>query len=359
MRIILWPLGLLYGSVAALRNLVYDQGWLRAHRVGVPVISIGNITVGGTGKTPMAEFLLGKLLEMGLRPGYLSRGYGRRSHGFAWVVPGRGGAEMYGDEALQVASGHAEVPVAVCEDRVAGAGRMLAEREIDVLVLDDAFQHRRIARDLDVVMVDATRAPWRDWPLPSGRLREFRRGLRRSHALVVSKAGNEAEARDALDRLRRQWPDKVACRVEWRVRGLRSSSGNAPVLAPEACAGRAAVVFAGLGNNAHFLQTVRGLGIEVLAFFPFPDHHSYSPADIEKILVAMGRVREIKGKLAPAFVLTSEKDHFRLQGLPLMEDLSRQPLYYVEAGLRFVEGWEELEQKIKEITRHRAYGSIE
>ncbi|MFN8397298.1 MAG: tetraacyldisaccharide 4'-kinase [Bacteroidia bacterium] len=120
-----------------------------------------------------------------------------------------------------------------------------------------------------------------------------------------------------------------------------------------------AIVFSGLGNNAHFRATVERMGIEVAAFEAFPDHHAYSPADMEKILAGMGRVPEIKGKLAPAFVLTSEKDHFRLKGLPWMEAHSRQPLYYLEAGLEFMEGWDQLEQKIKEITRHRAYGSTE
>lgn len=356
LRILLWPLGMLYGMVTALRNLCYDRGWLQVHRVGVPMISIGNITVGGTGKTPMAEFLLGKLVEMGLKPGYLSRGYGRSSKGFVWVEPGQGDSALYGDESLQVASRFPGLPVAVCEDRVAGAGRIIAERGIDVLVLDDAFQHRRIARDLDVVMVDATRAPWGDVPMPAGRLREFRNGLQRCQALIVSKAANEAQAKEAVKVLRANFPGKVVCRAQLKARKIRAFDGSeAGSELPQG----PVIVFSGLGNNAHFLATVEAMGIEVVAFFPFPDHHAYSPADMEKILAGMGRVPENKGKFAPAFVLTSEKDRFRLKGLPWMEVHSRQPLHYLEAGLEFMEGWDQLEQKIKEITRHRAYGSTE
>ncbi|MFN8397297.1 MAG: tetraacyldisaccharide 4'-kinase [Bacteroidia bacterium] len=219
LRTLLWPLGMLYGMVNALRNLCYEWGWMRVHRVGVPVISIGNITVGGTGKTPMAEFLLGKLLEMGLKPGYLSRGYGRSSKGFVWVEPGQGDSVLYGDGHCRsrVGSGIGEWRCA--RTRLQGRSASFPSRALMYWCWTMRFSTGEIARDLDVVMVDATQEPWRDLPLPAGRLREFSRGLRRCHALVVSRRRMGAQSREAVEVLRQQWPDKVVCRAQLPSQG--------------------------------------------------------------------------------------------------------------------------------------------
>ncbi|HEX2899299.1 MAG TPA: tetraacyldisaccharide 4'-kinase [Bacteroidia bacterium] len=347
----LLPLSWVYGAILSLRNLAYDRGWKASQSVGIPVISIGNITVGGTGKTPMAEFLLGKLLEMGHRPAYLSRGYGRQTKGFVWVNPGEGSAERYGDEAFQVATRFPEVPVAVCEDRVEGARQLLARHDLDILVLDDAFQHRRICRDLDLVMVDASRMPTKDRPLPAGRLREPLRGLRRADALLLTKFGNMAAAQAATSELKARFPQAAVAAVSMEPKRLRPFwEGRAAQVGLDALGGRSVIAFSGLGNNRHFETTVQALGVDLKAFFPFPDHHAYSPGDIEKLLAVFEAQTEIKGKLAPALILTTEKDFFRLKALPWMQNHAHLPLYFLEVGMSPVEGWEIVEQKIKNIS---------
>jgi tetraacyldisaccharide 4'-kinase len=354
LRMLLLPFSLLYGGVMALRNFAYDRGWKRSYRVSIPVISIGNITVGGTGKTPMAEFLLAKLHTMGFKPAYLSRGYGRVTKGYLPVNPEKGGASEFGDEALQVAHRFPWLPVAVCEDRVAGAKTLIATQEPDILVLDDAFQHRRIRRDLDWVMIDASRLPTSDWPFPAGRLREFRSGLRRADTLILSKFNNPGVRQAAVNKIKLRFQHQPLAGFDLSPQAIRPCfPSETPLLHPdgnlEQLEGHTAIAFAGIGNNNHFAAALKGLGLQVLEFFPFADHYAYQPKDIEKILAHFEALREIKGKLAPAFVVTTEKDHFRLKTMPWMQQFAHQPLFYLEVAMEPLFGWENMEQKIKEI----------
>jgi tetraacyldisaccharide 4'-kinase len=336
-----------------LRNWTYSRGWKKSHGIGIPVISVGNITVGGTGKTPVAEFLLGKLLAMGYRPAYLSRGYGRSTQGFYPVKPHEGGSAVFGDEAVQVATRYPQVPVAVCEDRVEGARQLKACHPVDVLVLDDAFQHRRIHRDLDLVVVDVSRKPWEDLPFPAGRLREPLAGLRRADAFVLTKFTEPAEAEAAKAELTRRFPGKPIVTMALQPLSIRPvfPQGH-PSKTPEDLHVLPILAFAGLGNNAFFQSTLESLGAQVSAFVPFPDHHPYRPADMEKIFQAFEAAKKIKGKLAPALILTTEKDYFRLKESTWMEKYTHLPLYFMEVGMVPLEGWEQLAQKLKDITRN-------
>jgi tetraacyldisaccharide 4'-kinase len=358
-QFLMLPFSWIYGGILTLRNIAYDRGWKTSHSVGIPVISIGNITVGGTGKTPMAEFLLAKLLDMGLQPGYLSRGYGRKTKGFALVETVDGSAERYGDEAFQVANKFPEVPVAVCEDRVAGAEKLLSIRPIDILVLDDAFQHRRIRRDLDLVMVDVSRLPTRDFLLPAGRLREPLRGLRRADALLLTKFADQAAADAAIDSLHSRFQSAAIAKVNMVSRGLRPFfPRQRPSIPLSELKGVSVCAFSGLGNNQHFRQTLLDLGIELQAFTAFPDHHCYSLAELEKLLKGFEAQTEIKGKLAPALILTSEKDYFRIISMPWIKSRAHLPLYLLEVGMSPSEGWERVEQKIKNITPKIQHGAF-
>jgi tetraacyldisaccharide 4'-kinase len=354
LAILLLPFAGMYAAVMRLRNWAYDRGWKRSHGVGVPVISVGNITVGGTGKTPMAEFLLGKLLEMGYRPAYLSRGYGRSTKGYFHVTPGAGGPSTFGDEALQVATRFPQVPVAVCGDRVEGARRLLAAHQPDVLVLDDAFQHRRIHRDLDLVMVDVSRKPWEDRVLPMGRLREPLAGLQRADVFVFTKFVNPIKGKAAVGELRTLFPGKALATMTLKPRSIHPIFPQGlPSPGLSALKGMPVVAFSGLGNNAFFRETLESMGAQIIAFVPFPDHHPYGPADLEKIFQAFEAQKEIKGKLAPALILTTEKDYFRLKEMAWMEKYTHLPIHYMEVGMVPMDdlaGWEQLEQKLKNIT---------
>ncbi|HVJ81035.1 MAG TPA: tetraacyldisaccharide 4'-kinase, partial [Planctomycetia bacterium] len=163
-----------YSIATFLRNLAYDSGWTKTHFVAAPVVSIGNLTVGGTGKTPMATWFVRELVAAGRRPALLSRGYG-----------GGGGPN---DEALVLAAELPDISHAQGPDRVGAAKRLLANQEADAFVLDDGFQHRRLGRDLDVVLLDATAPFGGDWTLPRGLLRESAGGLCRAHAVILTRA---------------------------------------------------------------------------------------------------------------------------------------------------------------------------
>lgn len=349
----LLPFAGIYSAAMALRNWTYAQGWKRSHHIGIPVVSIGNITVGGTGKTPMAEFLLTYLLGMGLRPAYLSRGYGRKTKGYIKVMPSTGDASSYGDEAFQVASKFPNVPVAVCEDRVVGAKELLQTHPIDILVLDDAFQHRRIHRDLDWVMMDATRPPSADWPFPAGRLREGLRGLRRADALILTKFSQPQAQATALADLKKRFPAQIAAAFDLQPLSVQPFFPDQEPQSHklEGLAGKSVILFSGIGNPNHFVDTVIAAGAITVQTRTFSDHHRYTEADFDKILAAFESQKEIKGKLPPALILTTEKDYFRLKGMPWIQRFAHLPLAFLTVGMVPLAGWEQLALQLNKIIK--------
>ncbi len=333
----------------AIRGGLYRRGWKKSHEGPVAIVSVGNISTGGTGKTPMAEYLLRELQEQGYRPAYLSRGYGRDTRGYLRVLPAQGDGRRFGDEAFQVASKFPDVPVAVCESRVDGLQRLWDETQgaFDCLVLDDAFQHLRIQRDLDLVMIDANRPPWRDLVLPAGNLREFRRGLRRAQVLVLTKFQDEQEVRGWRERLEPEWDTAAFQLVQESPRPFFDHSF------PETLTSLRA--FAGLGNNAFFFRQLQTTFPQLTTTFSFPDHRSYTPADLRKI-VGLNQVdTEKSSNLGAAVVLTSEKDYYRLKGMDWLGEFREVPLFYVPARLEAVWGKEMLLAHLSRIIQNN-YG---
>lgn len=265
----------LFGAAATLRRALYDAAALPIHRLEVPVVCVGNLSTGGTGKTPMCALVADRLARRGLLPGILSRGYGS-SHG-------------PNDEALLLERLLPGVPHVQDRDRVAG-GRRLVERGCGSIVLDDGFQHRRLHRDLDLVLVDATR-PW-GLPapiagaapvralLPRGLLREPPSSLARASAIVLTRV-SQASAAD-LERLEREIerfaPGKPILRADHRPARLRDESGGVHAL--EALSGREVDLASGIGNPESFERSVRALGAHVRTHRVFPDHHQYVAGDL-------------------------------------------------------------------------------
>ena len=260
-----------FGVVAGLRGSLYDRGWLPSDRLDLPVISVGNLTVGGTGKTPMVAELVRRLQARGLRPGIVSRGYGAA-------------AGEHNDEARALARDLPGVPHVQDADRARGA-RGLADR-VDAIVLDDAFQHRRLARDLDLVLLDATR-PW-GLPatppafLPRGLLRESPRALGRAHAVCLTRT--DQVAADELERLCEQVlemaPGVPLLRAVHRPRCLRDPRRPAEEFSLDELRGRTVELVSGIGNPDAFEASVRDLGARVAEHRRFPDHHPFGPDDL-------------------------------------------------------------------------------
>src|SRR5215467_11675893 len=272
------PLSSMFGLGVGLRNCLYDRGVLPARRLAGPVVSVGNLSVGGSGKTPFV-LLLGELLRArGVKFDILSRGYGRKTKGVALVEPS-GSASAFGDEPLLMAR-KLGVPVIVGEDRCE-AGRF-AEGKFgaQLHLLDDGFQHRALMRDFDIVLVTPDDA--RDRLLPAGRLRESLASLRRADAVVLT-SGASADS----------FP--VEGKAVWRVR-----RGIVPVNVPER-----PVVFCGIARPQNFTLQLRTAGIEPAAEAFFRDHHAYTQSDVQELL----RLRE---KSEAGGFVTTEKDAVNL-----------------------------------------------
>ncbi len=251
-------LAAVYAAAAGLRRMAYRSGWMRAQRVGVPVIVVGNITVGGSGKTPLAIAVVEFLRAQGWNPGVVSRGYGRRSRGQV-VVDATTSAADGGDEPVLIAR-RCGVPVVVDADRVAAAQRAIA-LGCDILVADDGLQHYRLHRDIEIEIVDGTRGYGNGRLLPAGPLREPVERAGRSDLHVVQ--GGPAGAG--------QWALRLAGAD---LRGHRDAT-----LALEALRGRRVHAVAGIGRPQRFFDFLRSQGIEPVEH-AFADHHAYVPQDL-------------------------------------------------------------------------------
>ena len=186
MNLILAPFSFLYSQVMALRNLLYDRDVLPTFEVGIPIVSVGNLTLGGTGKTPLICELVAWALENKLHPGVVSRGYRGQVRGVELVTP-NGDPSYFGDEPVMIASRFANVPVYVGADRVAAVKKMIEHQKVDIIFADDAFQHRRLGRKADIVVVDCTEAISNYRVVPVGRARENVRGLDRADFIILNK----------------------------------------------------------------------------------------------------------------------------------------------------------------------------
>jgi tetraacyldisaccharide 4'-kinase len=274
------PLSALYGAIVKVRNRRFESGALKINRLQGPVISIGNLSVGGSGKTPFL-IALGELLKQrGVQVDVLTRGYGRATTGVAIVDP-MGSPREFGDEPLLIAR-KLEVPVIVGEDRYA-AGQF-AEQKLGARMhlLDDGFQHRRLARDFDIVMVDPRDR--RDTLLPIGRLREPLSSLVRADAIVLT---NDVPCDGLL----------LAPYLVWRVRR--------EIVVPAELS-RPCFAFCGVARPANFFDQLRAAGVKLAGRRSFSDHHAYTESDVRKLLAS----RKRSG--AAAFV-TTEKDAINLQ----------------------------------------------
>lgn len=290
----LWPLSFVWAMVASVRHYAFDAGLKKSFAVDVPVWSVGNLSVGGTGKTPTVAWLVRSLRELGRSPGVVARGYGRAE-----------GAAL-NDEGMLLDQRFESLPQRQDPDRVAAAEGLIGEGRVDWIVLDDGFQHRRIRRDLDIVCLDAEKPFSGGLCLPAGDLRELPGGLRRAGLVIVTRAeGLSLERRERLTaRVRRharndELPVHFATHLPVR---LRFSDGTeAPV---ESLADREVDLLAAIAKPQSFVRTAESLGARVGAMHIKPDHHLHDPDEVR----TLGRAAAERG----ALLLTTEKDAVKL-----------------------------------------------
>jgi tetraacyldisaccharide 4'-kinase len=293
---LLWPLTLPYGAVAHLRARLYRTGLLRQRRLGGVVISVGNLTTGGTGKTPMVLWITARLLTEGKSPGILTRGYRGETN--------PSGATSDEVRLLQARLGP-RVQFGVGSDRFA-RGRELSARGVDWFVLDDGFQHLQLARDVDIVLIDATNPFGGGLLLPAGRLREPRSALARADLIVITRS-DHAPAVEAVVRRDSDAPIYYAAP---HLESVRLFRGEYPGEERTDAHSRKFFAFSGIGNPAVFPVDLREWGLDPVGYRIFPDHHRYTPQDVDAISA------EARAAGADALMCT-EKDIFNLAGVPL------------------------------------------
>jgi tetraacyldisaccharide 4'-kinase len=312
-----------YTAAVRWRNQRYDRRSASVHRVGVPVVSVGNLTLGGTGKTPLVRWLAHWFSVGGVRVAVVSRGYGAK--------PGEPN-----DEALELEKSLPDVPHLQNPDRVAASRNAVATFGAQLIVLDDGFQHRRIGRDLDIVLLDALTPLGFGHVFPRGMLREPVDGLRRADVLVLSRADllGAADRAALWQTVRRYAARAMTAELIHAPRRLLSAAGAETPL--DGVRGQPVAAFCGIGNPAGFRHTLEACGCRVVGFREFPDHHRYTQADLDALSAWAD-------KLAVSAVLCTGKDLVKLS----VDRLGDRPLWAVGIELEFLAGQEALESRLR------------
>jgi tetraacyldisaccharide 4'-kinase len=311
----------------AARNVAFDRSWKQSYHVAAPVVSIGNLTTGGTGKTPLAAWITRWARQAGLRVVLVSRGYGSRS----------GSAN---DEALELASQLPDLVHLQQADRVAAAVRAISEFHAQLVLLDDGFQHRRLRRDLDIVLLDALEPFGFDHVLPRGLLRESVTGLRRAHLVGLSRANLVSpQQREAVRRrVQALAPQASWVELSHEVVALRQASGQERSW--RELVGKPVAAFAGIGNPEGFRRGLVECGYEVVAWREFPDHHAYATSDLE----ALARWAE-QATPRPAAIVCTHKDLVKIP----VDRLGDLPLEALRVEAKFLAGEQELTQRLRNL----------
>ena len=314
-----------YAAGVSLRNHRFDRGGKAVHRVAATVVSVGNITAGGTGKTPLVAWLANWFLERRVTVGIVSRGYG--------AMPG----EM-NDEALELESRLPHVPHIQNADRVAGARQAISDSNCQLILLDDAFQHRRIHRDLDIVLIDALEPFGYGHLLPRGLLRESVGSLSRARVIALSRADlvTADERAEIFAKVRRHAPQATWIEVAHQPRGLiGKNESQHPSIEEFLLSGQRVAVFCGIGNPEGFRRTLERHEVTICDFREFPDHHQY----VEKDLHALA---ERFDQLDINMVLCTMKDFVKLR----LDRIGRHPLRALRIDVEIIVGRSELDSQL-------------
>lgn len=322
-----------YAMAVSRRNRRFDRGITPIHRMSVPVVSVGNLTLGGTGKTPLVEWIARWFRKRNVRVSIVSRGYGAEDGG-------------RNDEARELEQKLPDVPHVQNADRVAAAKIAIEELETQLILLDDGFQHRRIGRDLDIVLLDALEPFGFEHVFPRGTLREPLRGLRRAGAVILSRADMlEPAEREKIRRRVEQLAPKAAwAEIRHAPLELLSVGGQVKPI-DELCKVKIAA-FCGVGNPAGFRHTLESCGFDMAGFRDFPDHHRYLREDIESLAAWVN-------ELGAAAMVCTHKDLVKIG----LETLGGRPLWALRVGIEFLAGGDEIEAMLQKLVE-RVVGGL-
>ena len=350
----LTPLSLVYGLSVGLRNRMYELGIKKSRSFAIPVISLGNITVGGAGKTPHTEYLV-RLLKERLKVAVLSRGYKRKTKGYV-LADDDSTVEDIGDEPRQMKSKFPDIYVAVDANRCEGIDRLTedeATKDVDVILLDDAYQHRHVKPGINILLVDYHRLIIYDRLLPAGRLREPEKGKERADMVIITKCPRDLKPMEfrVLTKVMnlRPYQDLFFTTIDYDtlVPILDTQQGKAAVGKDDNV-----LLLTGIASPKQMEQDISPM-CKSLTALTFADHHRFRQRDIEKINEAFLNIPE------PRIVVTTEKDAARLQAVDGLSDSVRQSIYALPVKIKFMLGQEEtFKNKILSYVQKNSRNSI-
>ena len=315
-RLLLSPFSLIFGYIAAWRRAAFQKGWLRSETFEIPTICVGNLRVGGTGKTPMVEYIA-HFLSQNQQIAILSRGYGRKTKGYIHASETKHlSSQTIGDEPMQYVTKFPNVEVAVCEKRKIGIEKLVNKKpELEVVILDDAYQHLSVSYSLKIILTEYYRPFFEDYPLPSGRLREFRNASKYADIVIVTKCPENLTKEEKEDFVQKL---KLQSHQELFFTKLQVTSYKLQELNTAHC-----ILITGIDNPAPLVAYLENEFGEIHKLH-FPDHHNFTEKDIEKII-------RLKAQLGGEHctILTTEKDAVRLQMFDNMPEFYTVPVEIV------------------------------
>jgi len=326
-RLLLFPISILYGLGVILRNLAYDFGIFKSHEFRLPVISVGNLSVGGSGKSPMTEYIV-CLLKDKYKIATLSRGYGRKTTGFRLVETNSSSIDS-GDEPLQFKRKFGDITVAVCENRVKGIQKLESNHEL--IIMDDAFQHRAVKPGLSILLFDYSSLFQNQWLLPTGNLREPLWAIKRSDIVVVSKCPENMN-REQRDAIMNRFKTKKLYFSFLKYGNLKSYNEVNPDRSLKSINQFTKVILlTGIANARPLIKELNSYGPELI-HHQYPDHHQFSEKNITKLVNAFnGLMGDDK------LIITTEKDAQRLRSTAISDKIKDIALYYLPVEAEFME----------------------
>ncbi|MBV6479009.1 MAG: Tetraacyldisaccharide 4'-kinase [Ignavibacteria bacterium] len=340
-RVILVPISLLYSVIIFFRNLFYDKGILQSHKISVPVISVGNISTGGTGKTPLVILISEYLLEKGRKIGIISRGYKRKSESALTVYDGielKCGIDLSGDELMLIYENlinkfEGGFYIIASSDRYEASKIMMDNFSPDLIILDDGFQHRKIKRDLDIVLMDASdyqsKIFLRSFLLPSGNLRESISGLSRADLIIQNNKSDNFRELNFLNDF-----DKPVYKLTYKTEFYMDNKNR--ILHKTGCS---VIAFSGIANDDSFIDMISKDGHFVKERLTFPDHHNYCERDFELLI----------SKFTEGMIyVTTEKDFVKIKNISGFAD--KYPVYFLKLKTEISENSNSFFEKINTLT---------
>jgi tetraacyldisaccharide 4'-kinase len=342
---LLYPASLIYGAIVALRNKLFDLDILKSREFDIPVISVGNITVGGTGKTPHVEYLI-KLLKKDFKVASLSRGYKRKSKGFHYVKTDSP-VEEVGDEPLQIKLKNPDIPIAVEGNRVKGINKLKSDHnDLNVILLDDAFQHRYVKPGISILLIDYHLPIWEDSLMPYGRIRERWHQMKRANIIIFTKCPDKIKPinRRLMIKNLNPFPYQKVFFTTFSYGPIKPVfPGVKTSLSLETLKEEKAniLIITGIANPRQLKKYIRGFSPR-LAELKYPDHHTFSRKDLNEITSTFNKMKGNR-----KIMITTEKDGVRLKKFTSLPDEIKHHLYYIPVTVKFLEnGKEEFDKHV-------------